>query len=348
MAHYHNSEVEPTTFPTADYAHLPSISVPTLPSLWSPTPPIRTSNTFEDPALSFRYEEDPVLRPAHLDNVGVLANVPIHNPNIPAAVIANLPGKINAPLIALIPAAKDAAPKASRIAGRCHDRGPDVDLRFKCEFQICQKEFRRRYNLKVHMRKHTGETPYTCRYSGCGKKYLWRSSMAHHLKVHESASNSTDAANKNNAESIGKHRSQKGSKKLIRIASVKKINRKVGSPKGPVTNVQYWKSEDVPISQLGELPSSPISTNTTGSDGAAQTFHPHQGIPETHQLWGDRLPSFSVGCARMPVAKPNVNGWMNAAAVYPQDQEPMDAGEVGIVMHSSELYISDVDPREDN
>lgn len=42
-----------------------------------------------------------------------------------------------------------------------------------------QQTFERRYNLRVHMRRHTGETPYPCKEPGCSQMFKWRSSLAH-------------------------------------------------------------------------------------------------------------------------------------------------------------------------
>jgi hypothetical protein len=69
-----------------------------------------------------------------------------------------------------------------------HVRSSTESLRhgkYSCEFPGCSKTFDRRYNLKVHGRRHTGETPYTCRVKGCSRTFKWRSSMSHHNKSHE-------------------------------------------------------------------------------------------------------------------------------------------------------------------
>lgn len=77
-------------------------------------------------------------------------------------------------------AEKTATPLASRYAATCKDYGKGRPDRFRCG--LCPMTFDRRYNVKVHMRWHTGECPFTCR--RCNKGFLWRSSMSHHKKMH--------------------------------------------------------------------------------------------------------------------------------------------------------------------
>ncbi|XP_064113328.1 uncharacterized protein LOC135219989 isoform X2 [Macrobrachium nipponense] len=60
------------------------------------------------------------------------------------------------------------------------DARVDEERPFKCQF--CQKGFKGRENLKLHIRTHTGEKPYNC--GVCGKAFGGRSDMNRHLRIH--------------------------------------------------------------------------------------------------------------------------------------------------------------------
>jgi len=56
---------------------------------------------------------------------------------------------------------------------------------FYCPMDNCGRVFDRKYNMQIHIRKHTGEMPYQCRVEGCGLKFKWRSSLVNHNRKHK-------------------------------------------------------------------------------------------------------------------------------------------------------------------
>uniref|UniRef100_A0A7S3EJI5 C2H2-type domain-containing protein n=1 Tax=Rhodosorus marinus TaxID=101924 RepID=A0A7S3EJI5_9RHOD len=53
---------------------------------------------------------------------------------------------------------------------------------YLCPHKGCDRSFRKRWNLNVHMRIHTGATPFSC--PGCKKQFRWRSSLKSHALSH--------------------------------------------------------------------------------------------------------------------------------------------------------------------
>mmetsp|Transcript_1828 Transcript_1828/g.5521 ORF Transcript_1828/g.5521 Transcript_1828/m.5521 type:complete len:295 (-) Transcript_1828:379-1263(-) len=54
---------------------------------------------------------------------------------------------------------------------------------------VCNKVFERSYNLKVHMRRHTGDKPYACEKYECGKWFGYKASLDAHYRAHERQQN---------------------------------------------------------------------------------------------------------------------------------------------------------------
>lgn len=61
-----------------------------------------------------------------------------------------------------------------------NEKNQKINSRFACPF--CGKCVRSKENLKLHVRKHTGERPFVCLF--CGRAFGGKSDLTRHLRIH--------------------------------------------------------------------------------------------------------------------------------------------------------------------
>jgi len=53
----------------------------------------------------------------------------------------------------------------------------------QCNYEGCNKSFKRKYNLEQHMRIHSEKKPFECNYENCNKTFNRKTALKHHIEL---------------------------------------------------------------------------------------------------------------------------------------------------------------------
>jgi len=91
-------------------------------------------------------------------------------------------------------------------------------MMFNCS--ICSQLFNKKANLKIHLRKHSGEKPYSCKYSTCKKSFMWKSSLTFHESICKASTNAVEPVNSIKKQTKAKKSSSSTRKKGLKHSIV--------------------------------------------------------------------------------------------------------------------------------